>query len=186
MFTAKMYNYFLLMSLWQHEEVKNYNMNLKIAPSFANFGNLNKLLSISETDLWGKKWWKYTTGGVCGWSRKRVCRILSSIDTQFIIETLTWSSWLMVFSMTFPKIQRLGNSFNSHNISYLQPIFYSLLKLEAHLISQNPSWLRRMSAWKLTPSLHKLSRLFYNFKQVYLLYLLMLRQHITKFHAWIY
>lgn len=29
-------------------------MDLKIALSFVNFGNLDKLLSISETDLWGK------------------------------------------------------------------------------------------------------------------------------------
>ena len=55
LFTAKTYNYFPFTFLWQHEAVKNQiNLDFKMVVSFANFGNLDKLLNVSGTDPWGK------------------------------------------------------------------------------------------------------------------------------------
>lgn len=47
------------MSLWQREAVKSQiNLDWKMALSLANSGNLDKLLSISGTDLWEEGWGK--------------------------------------------------------------------------------------------------------------------------------
>lgn len=44
------------MSLWQHKAGKSQiNLDLKTVLSIANFGKLDKLLSISGTDLWEKR-----------------------------------------------------------------------------------------------------------------------------------